>query len=125
MTLILTIKVKRVSVKADGAALSLMDTQNTEQTESDESERIRLDLERLFGPEGGSEEELSEAEGNIEDFPPATSLIPEELYGDAVPPLVGFGTILEGYDGAYRAGIEVGGCGPADPREGVLFGTTL
>ncbi|KAL3693703.1 hypothetical protein R1sor_007354 [Riccia sorocarpa] len=160
-------------------------------------------LERLFGPEVGTEEELLETEANVEGFPSATSLEPEELYsyldgedllrlpvtvrelipgqdeafaddpsfwgswrskkvvlvrdhdcadriryktetvhieedeeevfvsriwsGDEVPPLIGFGTLLEGRDGAYRAGIEVGlsGFRHADPRDGVLFGTTL
>ncbi|KAL3696381.1 hypothetical protein R1sor_010457 [Riccia sorocarpa] len=48
-----------------------------------EEERIRLDLERLFGPEdfeletGSSEEFDTDA---VVDFPPITSLQPEELY---------------------------------------------
>ncbi|KAL3696400.1 hypothetical protein R1sor_010476 [Riccia sorocarpa] len=189
----------------------LMDTPPLE-TESEE-ERIRRDLERLFGPEDfelgtdSSEEFDTDA---VVDFPSVTSVQPEELYsylenlgilqlpfttvesicagvqdsveddprfwgtwrtrrvklvpgrkdsgrityktvvadlednsgevwvsrlwtGDEVGPLVPFGALLEGKDGIYRAGIEVGSEGFTTPEDrsnqliapGVTLGTLI
>ncbi|KAL3700003.1 hypothetical protein R1sor_018025 [Riccia sorocarpa] len=49
--------------------------------EEAEAERVRLDLERLFGPEVSFESAESESNSDaVSSFPPATNLHPEELY---------------------------------------------
>ncbi|KAL3693710.1 hypothetical protein R1sor_007361 [Riccia sorocarpa] len=60
-----------------------------------------------------------------EEFQTATGL--SEVFvsriwdGVKIPPLVGFGTLLEGFDGAYRAGIDIGGVNNT-PQEAVVEG---
>ncbi|KAL3693706.1 hypothetical protein R1sor_007357 [Riccia sorocarpa] len=108
---------------------------------AEETERIRRDLEQLFGLEIGSDEEWSEAEDAVETEVSVIELSPEDIAGttwnftvttngdgfcmplqesgeevfvsrlwdgETVPELVGFGALLEGNDGVYRAGVEVG-----------------